>query len=293
MDTTVLRTFVSILDEGSFAAAARRMGISRSLCSKNISDLELDLGARLLTRTTRSVRPTALGLEYSQRIREVLAQLDAANEMVRKATEQPAGLLRIGAPEAYTHKVLLPYILRFMDENPDIKLDLALDDQRTNLTEKGFDAVIRIGYLEDSTLHARKLHEATIFVVASPDYLEKNGYPEEPADLAHHDCLHYTNIRGAGTWPLRDGEKMIHQKINPIFSSNNTELLHAMAVNGRGVALLPEFTISDDIVAGKLVPLMRNYALPNIPVSLIYPSGKLMTAAMRSFLDFATRLSIP
>lgn len=292
MDTTVLRTFITIIDEGSFAAAARRMGISRSLCSKYISDLELDLGARLLTRTTRSVRPTALGLEYSQRIRDVLQQLDAANEMVRDATGQPAGQLKIGAPAAYTNKVLLQHILRFMDEYPDIQLDLALDDQRANLIEKGFDAVIRIGYLEDSTLHARKLHEARIFLVASPDYLEKNGYPQEPADLAHHDCLHYTNIRGAGTWPLRSDEKVIHQKINPIFSSNNTELLHALALNGRGVALLPEFTISEDVASGKLVPLMQHYALPAIPVNLVYPSRKLMTSAMRSFLDFATKLSV-
>lgn len=292
MDTTILRTFISILDEGSFSSAARRMGISRSMCSKYISDLEQDLGARLLTRTTRAVRPTALGLEYSNRVREVLRHLDNANEMVRNASGHPAGPLKIGAPASYTHKILLPHVMRFMDEHPDIQLEMALDDGKSDLIGEGYDAVIRIGHLDDSTLHARKLNEATIFLVASPDYLKKNGFPEEPSDLTHHDCLHYTNLRGAGTWPLRDGNKTIYQKVQPFFSSNNTDLLHSLAVSGRGIALLPGFTISDDMSAGKLVPLMTNYALPDIPVNLVYPSGKLMTAAMRSFLDFITRIDI-
>lgn len=292
MDTTILRTFISILDEGSFSAAARRMGISRSLCSKYISDLEADLGARLLTRTTRALRPTALGIEYAQHIREVLNRLDNANEMVRSASGHPAGALKIGAPSAYVHKVFHPHILRFMDDHPDIQMEMVLDDGVTNLVAGGFDAMIRIGILGDSTLHARKLHEAAILLVASPDYLERQGVPGCPADLSQHSCLHYTNLRGSGTWPMRCGEQTFHQKVQPVFSTNNTELLQSLAVSGKGIALLPRFIVAEDLEAGRLVQLLTNFTQPDIPVNLVYPTGKLMTAAMRSFLDFTSHLRL-
>lgn len=292
MDIIVFRTFLSILDEGSFAAAARRMGISRSQCSKYVADLEADLGARLLTRTTRSLRATTVGQEYSQRIREVLRLLDAANEGVRAASGHPAGTLKIGSPIFYTLKVLQPHILRFMGEYPDIQLEIVLDDSTSDVVGDGFDAVIRIGYLEDSTLHARRVHEAAILLVASPDYVAAHGTPRDPADLLRHSTLHYTNLRGAETWPLRRGEDIIYQKINPVFASNNSEMLHSMAVNGKGIAMVPEVAVAEDLMTGRLVHLMPEYGIPDIPVNLVYPSNKLMTAAMRSFLDFFGQLKL-
>ncbi|WP_372801456.1 LysR family transcriptional regulator [Paracoccus seriniphilus] len=290
METTVLRTFIAIIDEGSFSAAARRMGISRSICSKYITDLEHDLGTRLLTRTTRSVSPTAIGLEYSRRLREALRLMDEANEAVRVASDHPSGVLKIGAPVGYTLKVLQPHILRFTQEFPEIQLELVLDDGLANLVSDSFDAVIRIGNLEDSTLHARKLDEAEILLVASPDYVNNRGVPQAPADLLQHDCLHYTNLRGTGTWPMRRDGQVIFQRVQPVFAANNSEMLHKMALSGRGVTLLPKFAVADDLAEGTLVPLMSDYRLPGIPIHLVYPTGKLMTAAMRSFVDFITHL---
>ncbi|MDB6177644.1 LysR family transcriptional regulator [Paracoccus sp. Z330] len=286
METTILRTFIAIIDEGSFSAAARRMGISRSICSKYITDLEHDLGARLLTRTTRSVSPTAVGLEYSQRVREALRMMDAANEGVRAASGHPSGALKIGAPVGYTLKVLQPHILRFTQEYPEIQLEFVLDDGFSDLVSDSFDAVIRIGNLEDSTLHARKLDEAEILLVASPDYVAAKGAPQEPADLLQHDCLHYTNLRGTGTWPLRRSGQVIFQRVQPVFAANNSEMLHQMALSGRGVTLMPKFAVAGDLEAGKLIPLMSDYRLPGIPIHLVYATGKLMTAAMRTFMEF-------
>ena len=291
MDISVFRTFVSVVDEGSFAAAAQRMGISRSLCSKHIADLESDLGVRLLTRTTRKVTPTPTGLSCSRDLREILARLDRATEAAR-ATANPSGALKIGSPIFYTLKVLQPHLLDFMERFRDIRLQVVLDDGSSDIVGGGFDAVIRIGNLADSTLHARRLHSVRILLVGSPGYLDRSGRPERPADLLRHDCLHYTNLPGNLTWPLRRGSRTIRQPIRPSFSSNNTELLHAMAVNGKGLALLPEFVVRDDIAAGRLAVLMTDYALPDLPVNLVYPSGKLMTGAMRSFLDFATGLRL-
>ena len=280
MDISVFRTFVSVVDEGSFSTAALRMGISRSLCSKHVADLEAHLGVRLLTRTTRKVTPTPLGLSYSRDLREVLARLDAATESVKAASGNLSGTLKIGSPIFYTLKVLQPHLLDFMERHRDVQLQIVLDDGASDIIGDGFDAVIRIGNLKDSTLYARKLHTVRI------------GRPELPAYLLRHDCLHYTNLPGNLTWPLRRGSRTIRQPVRPSFFSNNTELLHSMAVNGRGLALLPEFIIRDDVEAGRLVILMPEYALPDLPVSLVYPSGKLLTGAMRSFLDFASKLQL-
>lgn len=286
MDIIVLRTFVSILDEGSFAAAARRMGISRSLASKYISDLEDSLGARLLTRTTRTVRPTTVGEAYGVQLRDVLGRLDAAHEGVRNAVGQAAGTLKIGSPVAYTLQVLQPHLRRFMETYPDIQLELLLEDGASDIIGDGFDAVIRVGHLADSSLHARRLHQGKIMLVATPDYIEKFGLPLLPADLKDHKCLHYTNLRTGDSWSFqRDGET-IHQKIQPILASNNGDLLYRMALDGMGVTLLPEFIVEEDLRAGRLISLLPEYTMPHVPISILFPTGKLMTAAMRSFLDF-------
>ncbi|WP_295045346.1 LysR family transcriptional regulator [uncultured Paracoccus sp.] len=292
MDISVFRTFVSVMDEGSFSAAALRMGISRSLCSKHVADLEADLGVRLLTRTTRKVTPTAAGLAFSRDLRDVLDRLDEATESVKAASRNPSGILKIGSPIFYTLKVLQPHLLDFMERYRDIQLQVVLDDGASDIVGQGFDAVIRIGNLQDSTLHARKLHSVRILLVAAPDYLDRNGRPERPADLLQHDCLHYTNLPGNNTWPLRRGSRTIRQMVRPSFSSNNTEMLHSMALSGRGVALLPEFLVREEVASGRLTALMGDYVLPDLPVNLVYPSGKLLTGAMRSFLDFVTRLRL-
>lgn len=292
MDISVFRTFVSVVDEGSFSTAALRMGISRSLCSKHVADLEADLGVRLLTRTTRKVTPTAAGLSYCRDLREVLARLDEATESVKAVSSSLSGVLKIGSPIFYTLKVLQQHLLVFMERYRDIQLQVVLDDGTSDIIGGGFDAVIRIGNLSDSTLHARRLQSVRILLVGAPDYLDRNSRPEHPADLLRHDCLHYTNLPGNLTWPLRRGSRTIRQPIRPSFSSNNTELLHSMALSGKGLALLPEFIVGDDIAAGRLVVLMCEYALPDLPVNLVYPSGKLLTGAMRSFLDFASKLRL-
>lgn len=292
MDIIVLRTFVSILDEGSFAAAARRMGVSRSLASKYITDLEQSLGARLLTRTTRTVRPTPIGEAYGAEIRTILNRLDTANEAVRKAVGNAAGVLKIGSPVAYTLRILQPHLRHFMETYPEIQLEVLLDDGTSDVIGDGFDAVIRVGYLDDSSLHARRLHQGKIILVATPEYLEKHGTPTQPADLLKHDCLHYTNLRTGDSWPFQREGETIQQKIHATFASNNTDLLYMMARDGVGVTLVPEFIAAKDVEDGRLVSLLPDYTLPMVPINIVFPTGKLMTAAMRAFLDFMGNLRL-
>ena len=292
MDITVLRTFLAIIDEGSFAAAARRMGISRSMCSKNIADLEQELGARLLVRTTRAVHTTPIGQVYADQLRDALARLDAANENVRAIAEKPTGMLKIGAPIAYTMKILQPHLLRFMEQYPDIQMQLQLDDGTSDVIGQGFDAVIRIGLLQDSSLIGRRIHHADLKIVASPGYVKEHGAPKSPEDLQQHKCLHYTILRRPDTWPLQRDGQTIYQKVVPVFSSNNSEMLLSMAANGKGIALLPDFLAKEELKSGTIVPLLSEFAVPGVPVSILYPPGKLLTAAMRTFLDFMARLRL-
>lgn len=292
METAVLRTFVHIVDEGSFAEAARRMGISKSLCSKYISDLEESLGTRLLTRSTRSVKPTPVGLDYSVKVREILAQLDSATEAVRAISASPAGPLKIGAPIYYTLRMLQPHMLRFMNEYPEIQLEAVLDDERSDLIGEGFDAVIRIGSLDDSSLYARHLHDMRVLLVASPQYLADHGVPLQPADLADHRSIYYTNIRGTGTWPFRRGNEIVHQKIVPSFQTNNGEMVRGAALEGQGIAMLPQFMIDEELRDGRLVPILTDFFLPDIPVNLVYPTRRHMTAALRAFMEFVAGLKL-
>ncbi len=289
MDTSVLQTYLHIVDEGSFAAAARRMGISKSLTSKYISDLEASLGARLLTRTTRSVRPTEVGLEYYRQVKEVLGRLETANEAVRHISARPSGRLRVGSPVSYTLNVLQPLVMRFVEEYPEVQLELVLDDSRSDMIADGLDAVVRVGELDDSAQYARRLHSARVLVVASPAYLAEHGTPERPSDLLAHRCLYYTHMRGAGTWPFRQNDEIIHQKIHPFFSANNGEMIRSAALEGKGVAMGVDFLVDADLAAGRLVQVLHDYTLPDLPVNLVYPSSRNMTAALRAFLDFLGR----
>ncbi|SEM57880.1 DNA-binding transcriptional regulator, LysR family [Gemmobacter aquatilis] len=292
MDTAILQTYVHIVDEGSFAAAARRMGISKSMCSKYISDLETSLGARLLTRSTRSVKPTTLGMEYYGKVKEILDRLQQANETVRSTSSHASGHLKVGAPISYTLRVLQPYLMRFTEDYPDVLLETVLDDSCTDLIGDGFDAAIRIGELDDSSLYVRRLHGSRVYVIASPGYVRDHGVPQKPSDLSNHRCLYYTNMRGSGTWPFQHGNEIVYQKIHPVFSANNGDLIRAAALAGKGIALMPEFMIEEDLRSGALVPLLSDYSLPEIPISLVYPTRKNMTAALRAFLDFTAGLEL-
>ncbi|MDO9526218.1 MAG: LysR family transcriptional regulator [Gemmobacter sp.] len=288
MDTALMQCFVYVVEEGSFSAAANRMGISRSMCSKHISDLEQMLGSRLLTRSTRSVQPTPLGIEYFGKAKSILNQIEEAMDSVRRYSETPTGRLRIAVAVSYSHRALPPLIARFMRTYPDVQLDLVLDDQYRDLVKDGIDAAIRIGDLDDSNLYARRLYSAQMYLVASPDYVTQHGAPSQPSDLAQHRCLYYTNTRGTGTWRFRRGNDVIHQKVHPIFSANTGDMIVAAALAGQGVAPMPDFLIADELASGRLVPLMPDYTMPEIPVSVVYLSRKHQTAALRAFLDMLT-----
>ncbi len=290
MDTNILKAYTLIVEEGTFSAAARRLGISKSMCSKYISDLEEQLGARLLTRSTRSVKPTAIGVEYYHKARRILDLLEEANESAKTESASTTGRLRIGSPVSYSLRALQPHILQFIERYPGIQLESILDDSKSDLIADGFDAVIRIGDLDETSMVARRVHSVKSMVVAAPAYLQRHGTPDQPSDLAAHRVLHYTNLGGAATWPFQKDDELVWQKVHPRFASNNGEIIRAAALAGHGIAYLPEFLIRDDLTAGSLVPLMTGFTRPDVPISIVYPSRKNASAALKAFLEFAPQI---
>lgn len=280
-----MQSFVAVVEEGSFSAAARRLGLSKSLTSKRISDLEALLGVRLLIRSTRNVSATGAGSEYYLRLKGILDDLDAAHLAVRQHGSRPVGHLKITAPISYTRRVLQPALTRFMREHPEVMLEVVLDDNRRNLVEEGFDVAVVGGPLEDSSLYARRLRGSRLHVVASPDYLARMEAPQTPADLIHHRILHYTVLRTVRSWPFSFGKEIQNQKIEPAFAANNGDIIHAMAVDGFGVAFLPEFLIEEELASGALVPMLAPFALPELPIHLVYPHRKHASAALKAFLN--------
>ncbi len=286
MDTNTLRAFVLIIEEGSFSAAARRLRISKSMCSKYISDLEDSLGARLLTRSTRSVKATGIGLEYYNKVRRILDLLDEANESTKATSETITGHLRIGSPVSYSLRVLRPHILNFIEKYPGIHLETVFDDNKNDLIADGFDAVIRIGDLDDTNMIARRILSTKCMIVAAPEYLANHGTPNSPSELVSHQALHYTDVNTTETWPCQSNNEILWYKITPRFSSNNGEIILDAAIAGHGIAYLPEFLVADALKSGKLVQVLTAFNRPDLPISIVYPSRKNISAALRALLDF-------
>lgn len=292
MDIIALKAFTLVLEESSFSAAARRMGLSRAMVSKHIASLEAHLGTRLLTRSTRSVRPTELGLKYHARVSRILHELEEADEEIRAIASRPRGKLRIGAPISYMLRVLNVHVMRFMAEYPDIELDLVLDDCMSNPISEALDAVISIGTLPDSTLHARRIHSVHACLVASPDYVAEAGMPRQPADLLNHRCLHYSYLPGGDSWPLGRLDSLIHQRIRPAFSANNGDMLRAAALDGQGIAVVMRILVDEDLAAGRLVNVLPEYAVEDIPVHLVHTGRRHATGALLAFLEFLGRQNL-
>lgn len=289
MDTNILQTYVHVVEEGSFAAAARRMGISRSQASKYIADLEADLGTRLLQRSTRSLRMTDLGQRYYDRVRRILEDLRCANEDIREASSKVAGRLRIGVPKIYMMSTLQPVVSDFMLEFPEVTLDLVLTEGRSDLHQDGLDAAIMGGRLPDSTLFARRLHTVSAMMVASPAYLAEAGAPAAPEDLAERRCLHHSLISETTVWPLMRKGEVTWQRVNAVLQANNWEMLRAAALSGQGISVLPESLIAEDLAAGRLVQVLADYPIQDVVIQLVYADARHATAALKAFIDFLTR----
>lgn len=282
------RMFVAVLDTGSFAAAAARLGTSTGQASKLVSRLEADLGVQLLKRTTRALSATEAGRAYFERIRALLEEFDALDASVRNASGAPSGRLRITAPLTFGVNRLVPMLMPFANEFPEIQIDVSFSDRVVNLVEEGFDVAIRIGKPGDSSLIARRLCDVRIVLVASPAYLAARGEPQTPADLAEHECIIDTNFRDPLNWRLRpepDGEYASFP-VTGRMSFSNAEACVAAARAGMGIARIPSFIAGDALRDGELKLLLAPLEEEKIGLFAIYPPARHLAVKVRSLVDF-------
>ena len=284
---TEMEAFATVVDQGGFTDAARKLGVSKSAVSKHVSSLEARLGARLLNRTTRRVSPTEIGLAYYDRARRVLNDAGEADALVTSMQSAPAGLLRISVATDFGVNHLSPVLGDFLEEFPDITVNMVLNNRYVELISEGFDMAIRIGEMEDSSLRARKLAETTRRMIASPAYLAKNGRPKRIDDLNEHKLLHYSNNAAGNVWKITapSGEKRQVRTAGWLTVNDGQSLLNA-AISGLGIAYLPSFLYGDAMARG-----LVEDAIPHLPhdtqgIYAVYPPGRFTQPKVRAFIDF-------
>ncbi|WP_428686634.1 LysR family transcriptional regulator [Roseibium sp.] len=282
-----MRVFVASVETGSFAGAGKRLGISGKLASKYLGVLEDRLGTRLLQRTTRKLGMTAAGERLYARVPGWLDQFDELRADLSEKGSRLTGTLRVSAPLTYGELHVQRLLCRFRQKHPDLVVDLRLSDAFVDLAAEGIDLAIRIGRLPDSALIARKLSEISVMLVASPEYLARNGEPEKIDDLLRHDCIRDTNMRGHGGWPLSDGQTLTEINVRAGFLVNSARAVRDLCLAGQGIALIPDYAVLEDLEAGRLRRVLSDYAAPGLDIHAVYLGGRRgVPRRVRAFLDF-------
>ena len=285
-----LTTFARVVEQGNFARAADKLGMSTSAVSRHVSELEAHLATRLLHRTTRRLSLTETGQAFHERCVQLLADLAEAEEAVTAATLVPRGTLRLTSSVTFGDRHLAPAIADFAVLHPQVEFDVELSDRAVDIVDEGLDLAVRIGGIGSQTLIARKLASTQLVLCAAPAYLERHGRPAVPEDLAGHVCLTYEYLAAKNQWRFRDSARREHTvKIGGRPHANSGQFLAALAVAGVGIALEPDFIVAPEIRAGRLLPILPGFTPPASDIHAAYPSRRHLSAKVRAFVDFLAR----
>lgn len=290
-----LMAFLAVAEERSFRRAARRLALSPSALSHTIRSLEERLGARLLNRTTRSVAPTQAGKDLAERLRPAVADMENAVRDVGACQLQPRGMVRVNLPRIAARQVVTPILAEFHAHYPDIRLDLVIDDSLTDVVAKGFDAGIRSGErVQRDMVAVRLTPDLKMAVVGSPGYFARWPLPLAPGDIRDHACITYrwSETGALFRWSFSGAEGPLVVNVDSIVTANDTDLLLAAALQGAGIAFLPESFVAPHIDSGELVHVLEAWCQPFPGFYLYYPNKPHMPAALRAFIDFI-KLPIP
>jgi DNA-binding transcriptional LysR family regulator len=282
-----ITAFSRVVEAGSFAGAAQRLGVSVSSVSRLVADLEAHLGARLLNRTTRRISLTEAGRAFHERSIQLLADLEEAEASASAGAVVPRGTLRLSCAVSFGTEHVAPAIAQFMGKYPTLKVEVELSDRIVDLVDEGFDAAVRIGAVRGQNLVARRVGSTRLVCCASPAYLRAHGEPRTPEDLARHACLLYQHAPQRDTWPFVDkhGAERRVRVSGPAYA-NNGAFLSALARDGVGIAYEPDFIVGEDVRAGRLVPILRAYTGAIGAISVVYASRRHLSAKVRAFADF-------
>lgn len=285
-----MQLYIRVVETGSFSKASADLNIAQPTVTKHVAALEKRVGARLLNRNTRGVSPTEVGTLYYERCKAIVREMDEADNLAALLQSKVRGKLRVGSSVAFGRRVLTPLLLRFMQEQPEIDVDLAVEDRYVNLIEQGIDVAIRLGRLADSSLGARYLGLNPWVMVASEQYLREAGEPRKPDDLARHNCLIYSTVQGDDLWHLtgRDG-RALSVRVSGRMRSNNLSALLAACRAHMGLAILPWYVARESVATRAVRPVMTEYVLPTQEIHAVYPSPTLVSAKVTTLIGFLQR----
>jgi DNA-binding transcriptional LysR family regulator len=279
-DLEVLCTFVEVADAGGVSAAARRLGLPKSIVSRRLQRLELDLGAQLLARTTRGASLTEAGANLREHAVRAIAELEAAREAVSPEGDV-RGRLRIAAPLSFGATHLAPALAELARRHPRLHIHTSYSDQYVDLVGEGFDVGIRVGFLADSNLIGRRIAPLCGMCVASPAYLSAHGTPSTPQDLVQHECL----LQGNETWRFIVNGKAVSIRPQGRFKADNGSALLAAALANLGIAALPDFLADGPIAAGTLIPILTDFPSPEAGIYVVRPPGSAAPRKVRALID--------
>ena len=287
-DFNAALVLVRVVQAGSFRAAAEQLGMPKTTVSRKVSELEAQLGAVLLQRTTRKLSLTDAGLAFVEEAEAAIARLEAAQEAVTELQREPRGRLRITTAVTIGELFLAPVLAEFLEAFPAVEVLLQLTDRPVDLVAERFDVAIRAGHLSDSSLIARRIGSSTYRVVASPTYLARHGTPQRPSDLSSHACLRFTRsgIEVRPSWPFGAGARRSDVPVSGRLVSDDFVVLRTAAEQGLGIARLPGLLVHEAIHSGRLVPVLDEQAPPPTPLHLLHPGGGRLPARTRAFIDF-------
>ena len=281
-----MQTFNAVVDAGSFVGAADALNLSKAAVSRYVVDMETRLGVRLLHRTTRRLSLTEEGQVFYARSKELLASLQEAEDEATARSDAASGLLRINAPFTFGILHLAPLWGEFKALHPKVTLDVTLADRLVDLVEEGYDMAIRIATLENSSLVSKRLATTRMVLCASPTYLERQGTPLHPAELAQHAVISYSYWSTRDEWKFTGPDGPVTVKTHPCIHTNNGDTCRAAALSHQGVILQPSFLVGRDLAEGRLVELMPDYRSIELGIYAVYPTRKHVSAKVRALIEF-------
>lgn len=288
-----MRTFVRVVEAGSFTAVANEQSTTQPTISRQIAALEDHLGARLLTRTTRALTLTDDGRAFYEHALRALEAVAEAEGVVGRRRGKPSGLLRLATPVVFGRLHIVPRLPAFLARFPDVSVEVVMSDGFADLVEQGIDVAIRVGEVTDPGLIAKRIGTARRVTVAAPAYLERHRAPEAPADLVDHDCIVYTRLVTGNRWTFESPTGPLTVEVSGRFKADNSEAVREGVLGGLGIAVIPAFAFRDEIETGSVRVLLKGYQPRQLPMHAVYPSRRLVPLKVRAIIEYlADELSL-
>lgn len=289
-DLNDMLVFLTVVEAGSFTAAADRLGIPKANISRKVARLEKRLGVRLLERTTRTQHLTEAGRAYLSHCKRIQEEIDLAEVAVAEVLNSYRGSLRIGASVAIGQQLIRPELSRFMSQYPELDVQLNLVNRRVDLIEEGFDMLIRVGELEDSSLVARQLGRVKRKLYASPGYFADRSLPSRLDELEECDMLMMGSIHGQRSFELTNGQELRQMAFQPKLLADDFSIIKQGVVDGLGVGLFPEYMCARDVRKGSLIPVLPAWSTEPVSICALYPRHRVKIPKVKAFLEFVTEL---